>query len=40
MLDQKKIQAAILSLIEAIGENPKREGVTDTPRRINCRLGK
>ncbi len=34
MLDQKKIQAAILSLIEAIGENPKREGVTDTPRRI------
>ncbi len=34
MIDEKKIQIAIRSLIEAIGENPDREGLKDTPRRV------
>ena len=34
MTDQDKIQQAITSIIEAIGENPGREGLVDTPRRI------
>lgn len=34
MIDHKKIEAAALSIIEALGENPQREGIVDTPRRI------
>ena len=34
MFDEAKIRAAIISLIEAIGEDPQREGLADTPRRI------
>ena len=34
MIDQRKIEEATLSIIEAIGEDPKREGMVDTPRRI------
>lgn len=34
MIDQRKIEKAVLSMIEAIGEDPKREGLVDTPKRI------
>jgi GTP cyclohydrolase IA len=34
MIDEKKIQAAVRNLIEAIGENPEREGLKETPRRV------
>ena len=34
MLDKSKIEQAVLSIIKAIGEDPKREGLQDTPRRI------
>lgn len=34
MIDQAKIEAAALSMIEAIGEDPQREGLTGTPQRI------
>jgi GTP cyclohydrolase I len=34
MIDEKKIQAAVKDLIIAIGENPDREGLKDTPRRV------
>lgn len=34
MINQAKIEAAVLSIIEAIGENPKREGIVGTPQRI------
>ena len=34
MIDQRKIEKAVLSIIEAIGEDPKREGLVDTPKRI------
>ena len=34
MIDQRKIEEATLSIIEAIGEDPRREGLTDTPKRI------
>ena len=34
MIDQEKIKAAVISLIEAIGDDPSREGLIDTPRRI------
>jgi len=34
MIDQSKIRDAVTSIIEAIGEDPKREGLIDTPRRI------
>ena len=33
-MDQDKIKAAVSSIIEAIGEDPKREGVVDTPSRV------
>lgn len=34
MVDKPKIEAAVLSIIKAIGEDPKREGLRDTPQRI------
>jgi len=34
VVDQAKIEAAALSLIEAIGDDPRREGLEGTPRRI------
>ena len=34
MIDKSKIQHAVLIIIEAIGEDPNREGLVGTPRRI------
>lgn len=34
MVDEPRIEQAVLSIIEAIGEDPKREGLVGTPRRI------
>ena len=34
MFDEAKIRAAVASMIEAIGEDPQREGLADTPRRV------
>jgi len=34
VFDEAKIKKAVTSLIEAIGENPEREGLVDTPRRV------
>jgi GTP cyclohydrolase I len=34
MIDQEKIQDAVKMIIEAIGENPNREGLRDTPARV------
>ncbi|MBE0415413.1 MAG: GTP cyclohydrolase I FolE [Dehalococcoidia bacterium] len=34
MVNECKIEQAVLSIIEAIGEDPKREGLAGTPRRI------
>lgn len=34
MIDQEKIAAAVSQIIEAIGDDPKREGLVDTPKRV------
>ena len=34
MFDKAKIEAAVTSIIKAIGENPEREGLLDTPKRV------
>ena len=34
MIDKAKIEKAVNSIITAIGEDPKREGLVGTPRRI------
>jgi GTP cyclohydrolase I len=34
MVNQDKIKLAMASMIEAIGENPFREGIKDTPQRV------
>lgn len=34
MIDKSAIELAVTSIIKAIGEDPIREGLTDTPRRI------
>lgn len=34
MIDQERIRQAVTMLIEAIGEDPTREGLVETPRRI------
>jgi len=33
-MDKKKIEAAVRDILEAIGENPKRKDLQDTPRRV------
>ncbi|MDO8472948.1 MAG: GTP cyclohydrolase I FolE [Dehalococcoidia bacterium] len=34
MIDKKAIEEAVSSIIKAIGENGKREGLLETPRRV------
>lgn len=34
MFDQAKIEKAVLMILEAIGEDPGREGLRDTPARV------
>jgi len=34
MFDEAKIKKAVKEILEAIGENPAREGIKDTPRRV------
>ena len=34
MSDQKKIEEAVYQLLEALGEDPNREGLLDTPKRV------
>jgi GTP cyclohydrolase IA len=34
LVDQERIEAAVTELILALGENPQREGLLGTPRRI------
>src|SRR4030066_2109297 len=34
MIDEARIKRAVNSIIEAIGEDPGREGLRDTPQRI------
>jgi len=34
MIDQQAIKAAVESMIKAIGDEPNREGLADTPRRV------
>lgn len=34
MFDEAKIKKAVKEMLEAIGEDPAREGIRDTPRRV------
>jgi GTP cyclohydrolase I len=34
MVNENKVKQAMVSIIEAIGEDPLREGMKDTPRRV------
>ncbi len=34
MFDEARIKKSVLDIIEAIGENPSREGLRDTPQRV------
>ena len=34
MFDEAEIEKAVTSIIKAIGDNPKREGLVDTPKRV------
>jgi len=34
LIDQERIEKAVIEIIAAIGENPVREGLTNTPSRI------
>ncbi len=33
-MDKKKIMKAVKDILEAVGEDPKREGLKDTPKRV------
>ena len=33
-IDTKKIKQAVTMLIEALGDDPNREGLVDTPKRV------
>jgi GTP cyclohydrolase I len=33
-VDHKKIEEAVTMILEAVGEDPSREGLTDTPKRV------
>ena len=33
-MDIEKIERAVRDILEAIGENPDREGLVDTPKRV------
>jgi len=33
-MDSSKIEQAVRMILEAIGEDPAREGLRDTPRRV------
>ncbi|MBD8006373.1 GTP cyclohydrolase I FolE [Bacillus norwichensis] len=33
-IDRKKIEEAVRMILDAIGENPEREGLLDTPKRV------
>jgi GTP cyclohydrolase I len=33
-VERKRVEAAVIELLEAIGEDPRREGLRDTPRRV------
>jgi len=33
-VDKKRIEKAVAEILKAIGENPRREGLKDTPRRV------
>src|SRR5579872_4027918 len=33
-IDEERVAAAMSEMIEAIGEDPRREGLVDTPRRV------
>ncbi len=34
MVDQEKVREAVTSIIEAVGDDPEREGLRDTPQRV------
>ncbi len=34
MIDEEKLETAIKMILEAVGENPEREGLKDTPKRV------
>lgn len=34
MVNEESIKKAVLTIIQAIGEDPKREGLLETPRRV------
>jgi GTP cyclohydrolase I len=34
MIDQDKIEKAVRDILAAIGEDPKRDGIKDTPKRV------
>ena len=34
MIDKEKIETAVRMLLEGMGENPDREGLRETPKRV------